>query len=209
MATSPASAPTRCCRRCWVGTSSIYSLKSADPQRARKWLATAKLKPTTLVLYTLNGAIGIGAAQVFAYNLKQIGIDVDVRYFDTNTLYDKAGTRGEPFDVVLFGWGADFPDGEPFFGPLLNGENLGSLTGNSNYSYLDDPVVNARIDAANRKTGDARRRAWADLDVDLMRNDPPWAPFLNDASRDFVSPSFGCFVFNPVMGVDIAAACKK
>jgi ABC-type transport system substrate-binding protein len=188
---------------------SIYPLKGADPQTARKWLARAKLKPTTLVLYTLNGGIAIADAQVFAFDLKQIGIDVEVKYFDPSTLAEKAGTRGEPFDVVLTGWSADFPDGATFLATLLNGENLGA-TGNANYSYLDDPVVNARIDAANRLTGDARRQAWADLDVDLMRNDPPWAPFLNSTSRDFVSRSFGCFVYNPAMGVvDIAAACKK
>ena len=42
-----------------------------------------------------------------------------------------------------------------------------------------------------------------------MRNDPPWAPFLYFNNRDLVSSSFGCFVANPVYGVDLAAACKK
>jgi peptide/nickel transport system substrate-binding protein len=186
---------------------SIYPLKGADPKTATKWLARAKLKPPTLVLYTFNRAQGIAVAQVFAFDLKQIGIDVDVKYFDPFTLAEKAGTRGEPFDVVMSGWAADFPDGASFFA-LLNGDYLGP-TGNFNLAYLDDPVVNARIDAANRLTGDPRRQAWADLDVDLMRNDPPWAPFLNGTSRDFVSRSFGCFVYNPAMGVDVAAACKK
>ena len=187
---------------------SIYPLKGADPRTARRWLARAKLRPTTLVLYTLNTGDGIAVAQVFAFDLKQIGIDVEVKYFDFGTFFDKIGTRGEPFDVAYGGWTVDFADGGSYFEPLLNGENLGA-TGNTNTSYSDDPVVNARIDAANSLTGDARRRAWADLDVDLMRNDPPWAPFLNLVGRDFVSQSFGCFVRNPVMGVDIAAACKK
>ena len=66
-----------------------------------------------------------------------------------------------------------------------------------------------RIDTANGLTGQARRNAWAALDVDLMRNDPPGAPFLQLNNRDFVSPSFGCFVSNPAYGADIVAACKK
>ena len=69
--------------------------------------------------------------------------------------------------------------------------------------------MNARIESADRQTGAARRQAWADLDSDLMRNDPPWAPFLYFNTRDLVSSSFGCFVANPVYGVDLAAACKK
>jgi hypothetical protein len=44
----------------------------------------------------------------------------------------------------------------------------------------------------------------------MMRDDPPWAPFLNGARADFVSKSFGCYVLHPVNGrLDIAAACKK
>ena len=73
---------------------------------------------------------------------------------------------------------------------------------------FDDPRVNARIEAANRLTGEARRRAWADLDVGLMRDDPPWAPFLHLQSRTLVSQSLGCFVDHPVYGPDFAAVCK-
>ena len=44
----------------------------------------------------------------------------------------------------------------------------------------------------------------------MMRDDPPWAPFMNSAARMFVSKSFGCVVFQPVFGdIDLAAACKK
>jgi hypothetical protein len=44
----------------------------------------------------------------------------------------------------------------------------------------------------------------------MMRDDPPWAPFMNGARDDFVSASFGCYVFQPAIGrPDIAAACKK
>ena len=69
--------------------------------------------------------------------------------------------------------------------------------------------MNARIAAANRLSGAARRKAWADLDADLMRNDPPWAPYFHTTRADFVSRSYGCFLYQPVYGVDFAAACKK
>ena len=59
-------------------------------------------------------------------------------------------------------------------------------------------------------TGRARRKAWADLDVEMMRDDPPWAPIMTKAASVFVSKSFGCFVFQPVYArPDLAAACKK
>jgi ABC-type oligopeptide transport system substrate-binding subunit len=188
---------------------SFYPLRGADPATARRWLARAKFKPTKLVLYAYSDNAGtVEAAQVFKFNLKQIGIDVDVRYFDQTALGEKAGTRGEPFDVAMGAWSVDYGDPASYYEPLLNGESI-QKTGNLNLSYLDDPRVNARIRAANRLRGRARRRAWAELDAYLMRNDPPWAPYFHTTRASFVSSSFGCFVWHPIYSVDIAAACKK
>jgi ABC-type transport system substrate-binding protein len=148
-------------------------------------------------------------AQIFQFDLKRLGIDVEVNYFPVGTFWEKAGTRGEAFDVALAPtWIADYADPITFFGPLFNGNNL-KRTGNTNVAYFDRPKYNQAIERIDRLTGAARRRAWADLDVEMMRDDPPWAPFRNAVLRDFISRSFGCYVFHPVFGLDIAAACKK
>jgi ABC-type oligopeptide transport system substrate-binding subunit len=183
---------------------SIYPIRGADPATARSWLARASFQPTKLVLYTSNRRLGVGGADLFAFNMKQIGIDVEVEYFDPAALIERARRRGEPYDVVLHDWGADYPDGAGFLEPLLSTQR-----GNMNLSYFDDPKTNARMEAAGGLTGEARRRAWAELDLDLMREDPPWAPAVHGMSVDFVSPSFGCYLKHPMYGVDLAAACKK
>jgi oligopeptide transport system substrate-binding protein len=188
---------------------SFYPLGGADPATARKWLARAKFKPDKLVLYAYSNSGGlIQAGQVFKFNLKQIGIDVEVKYFDQVALNEKAAVRGEPFDVAFVAWSVDYADPASYFVPLLDGASIRD-TGHLNFSYLDDPTVNAKIRAANRLTGPARRKAWADLDAYLMRTDPPWAPFLHTTRASFVSRSFGCFLWHPVYSVDIAAACKR
>ena len=146
-----------------------------------------------------SGPPRVAMAQVLAYNLKQIGIDVEVQYFDTDTLARKATTPGEPYDLLQLGWGADFADGAGFMVSLLAGGGVNS----------NDPALQRRIDAANRLPGEARRRAWAELDVDLMRNNPPWAPYLHLQRRLFVSRSTGCVLIHPVYGLDVAAACKR
>ena len=92
----------------------------------------------------------------------------------------RAGTRGEPYDVVFAGWSVDYADPASFFVPLLHGDSL-APTGNLNFAYLDD----------------------------LMRGNPPWAPAFNFLRRHFISRSFGCYFFHPVYLLDIAAACKK
>jgi hypothetical protein len=75
---------------------------------------------------------------------------------------------------------------------------------------FDRPKYNHEIEQIEGLTGRARRKAWADLDVEMMRDDPPWAPIMAKAASVFVSRSFGCFVFQPVYArPDLAAACKK
>ena len=189
-------------------SASIYPLGGPNLAAARHWYARARYKPTTLVLYTSNNSVSVAQAASLEFDLRKLGIDLEVKTFDQAAMAQKVSTRGEPFDLVRQGWVADYADGGNFLATLLNGKDLGP-TGNLNQSYFDDPDTNARIEAANRLTGEARRKAWADLDVDLMRTNPPWAPIYHQNDRAFVSKSFGCFLFHPIDGVDIAAACKK
>ena len=180
----------------------IYPLAGSDYATARKLVAQAKIQPAKLVFYTDNFPSSVMQAQILAFNLKQIGIDLQVKIFDTNALAEKITARGEPYDLVLSGWFADYADPASFFVPIFG---PGSVAGVN----LQDPRINARIEAANRLTGEARRKAWADLDVDLMRTNPPYAPFSHPQARTFVSKSLGCFLDHPIYGLDIAVVCKK
>jgi ABC-type oligopeptide transport system substrate-binding subunit len=167
------------------------------------WLGKARLKPRRLVFYTANRPLSVAIAEILDFNLKQIGIDLDVKYFDAVVLHEKLQTRGEPFDIGMMGFSADYADGAGFFMPIL------SPSGANNGVHLDDPRLHARMAEVGRLTGEARRNAWADLDVDLMRDNPPYAPFVNVQNRAFVSRSLGCYLVHPVYGFDIAAVCKK
>lgn len=194
---------------------SIYPLGGVTEPRlakARALLARATFKPKKLVLYASStGTFGVDPvwAQIFQFNLKRLGIDVDVRLFPHPSQFDKVGRRGEPYDIFIGGWGTDYLDGLGFFGPLLNGAAI-TKVGNSNAAYFDRARYNREIARIGSLTGEARRNAWAKLDIDMMRNDPPWAPFANGATRAFVSRSFGCFFFQPALGrVNLVAACKK
>ena len=185
-----------------------YPIAGADAVTARRWLAKAKVRPKKLVLYAANDPVGVGTAEILAYDLRRLGIELEVKYFSGAVGWQKVRTRGEPFDLALAGWWADYADAAAFFRPLLDGRNL-KETGNSNIVYLDDPNVNAAIDAADRLTGAARRKAFADLDARLMREAPPWAPVFRLNNRTFVSAGVGCFFTHPVYTLDLAALCKK
>jgi ABC-type oligopeptide transport system substrate-binding subunit len=180
----------------------IYPLGGSNLAAARRLYAKARIRPTKLVLYSWNTPPAVVQASVLAFDLRQLGIDLDVKYYDAEDLFERARTPGEPFDILLGGWVADYPDPWGFFGALLDPQT-GPL------AAVVDPRVRRQMEAVNRLTGDARLRAWADLDVDLMRNDPPWAPFVHHNARFLVSPSLGCFTRTPIFGMDITALCRK
>lgn len=186
----------------------VGGVTGASLSRARALVAKARLRPAKLVLYAFNAPSSVAEAQIVQLNLKRIGIAVDVKYFSPAELLRRIATRGEPYDIVGNGWTGDYADGISFF-KTLDGRNI-RPTDNTNYAYFDRTRYNRRIAAIDRLRGRARRKAWADLDVELMRNDPPWAPITNDFRRDFISESFGCYLLQPVLSrVDLVAACKK
>jgi ABC-type transport system substrate-binding protein len=190
---------------------SIYPLGGVNEQRlvkARALLRKASIRPTRLVLYVPSFDPDPAIAQVFQFNLKRLGIDVEIKYFPADAYFDKIGTRGEPFDVALLGGTFDYADQNAFF-LRLNGNTIQATQNLLNVGSFDRPEYTGEIERINRLSGQSRRTAWVELDLRMMHDDPPWAPYMNGARVDFISKSFGCFFFHPLFLLDVAAACKK
>jgi hypothetical protein len=62
---------------------------------------------------------------------------------------------------------------------------------------------------ASLMTGRQRYAAYGNLDVQIMQQGVPWAPRSNTNNRMLVSKRVGCFTYNPVYTVDLAAACLE
>jgi ABC-type oligopeptide transport system substrate-binding subunit len=168
----------------------LYPLDGTNPVAAGRWLARAGHLPERLTLYTDSFPWNVKSAQVFIFNMRQLGIEVEPHYFDFLTLQEKLATPGEPWDVAGVGMHAVYPDPAGAFVPLLRGTRY-----------------EARVNAANRLRGADRAKAWADLETDLMRDDPPVATYGDWRPLFFVSRSFGCW--QPGQELDFAAICKK
>ena len=166
----------------------LYPLGGTNPVAAGRWLARAGHTPKRLTLYTDSFPWSVKSAQVFIFNMRQLGIEVEPHYFAFLTLQEKLATPGEPWDVAGVGIDAVYPDPAGVFVPLLRGTRY-----------------EARVNAANRLRGADRAKAWADLETELMRDDPPVAAYGDWRPLFFVSRSFGCWG----QELDFAAVCKK
>jgi peptide/nickel transport system substrate-binding protein len=158
-------------------------------------------------MYTCDTSPCPEPAAIVQANLKAIGIDVEVRQFARAIQFSKEGAKGEPFDIAFEGWQAEYPDPYDFLNVLLDGRTIKDAN-NVNFSYLEDPAVNAKLDEAVGTTGADRAATYAKLDGELVRDVSPLVASGVDNDRDFFSSKVGCILHHPVYGIDIATMCK-
>jgi peptide/nickel transport system substrate-binding protein len=176
----------------------------ADLAKGKK-LAAGASGPVTL--YTCNTVPCPGQAALLQAYLAQIGLNVKVVSFERSTQFQKEGQRGEPFDIANESWVADYADPVDFINVLLNGSSI-SDTGNTNFSYFDDPAWNKKMTTAALARGKNRANLFAQLDAGLA-NAAPIVPYAFPGSRDFFSARIGCQTFAPAYGMDLAKLCLK
>ena len=175
----------------------MYPLGGTDVAAARRWYAKRCSSPPSSSS-TVDPPPMVTVAQVLEYNLKQVGNRPRGEVLEPTIATERRGHRASP-STSFCSAGRRLRRRGGAHRPAARARCVD----------LDDPRLRRRIDSANRLTSEARRRAWADLDVDLMRNDPPWAPFMHINNRTFVSKRLGCFLGRPIYRVDLVALCKK
>jgi YVTN family beta-propeller protein len=157
------------------------------------------------VLYSCESPECQQWGQVVKANLQAIGIHLEVKTFPNP--YGRIQSRHEPFDAVMVGWIADYPDPLDFL-DLFDGTTIRAKN-NTDWSYFDSPTYNHKLTAAARLSGRRRSQASAALDAYLTRRDPPFAALSNNAEEDFFSGRIGCQVYHPIYGIDLAALCIR
>jgi len=135
-------------------------------------------------------------------NFKPLGITLDVKSFERNTMYDKCLNPDEHTAICLApAWGKDYPDattyGEPLFGDTAiypaccNRSLLGAssdLLKKAGYETTDVPSADDKIaECDETPAGDERFQCWGELDTALMEEHVPWIPYLFSNSVDVVS----------------------
>jgi ABC-type transport system substrate-binding protein len=157
------------------------------------------------VFYCANRPPAPQQCQIVQANLRNIGVNTDIRLFPRATQLDLTGRRGEPFDLSLEGWHMDYFDPYDFIF-LVDGATIRPAN-NNNRSYFNSPVWNRRIARAKSLVGVERFRTFSQIDIDLARNAAPVASFATRNDRHYVSSRTGCYLYHPVFTYDYSAIC--
>lgn len=122
---------------------------------------------------TIVGAKGNPAeqdAEIVNQTLKNLGFTTKFTLVETATMYAKyCNVPKEEIDVCpSVGWIQDFSDPQTVLGITFSGKFI-NATGNVNWSQLNNPKINAAIEAAEKVTGtSARATAWAKIDEEIV-----------------------------------------
>ena len=180
----------------------LYPLDGADVARARE-LARGSRRTRRAVIYAQE--IDRQLVEIVKFNLAQIGIEATVQVFELPVLLERMEHTGEPWDIAVTGWFADYVDPANFF-EIFNGR--GTLPGDPDVAF-HEPVWTRRIEEASALTGEARYAAFAALDRDLMREAAPVVPLFVENVVGFTSARLGCVNYHPYGFLDYAAVCLR
>lgn len=179
----------------------IYPLRiTPGSSKQAKKLAEGNLRGGKAVLWSSNSGIAPLQAQLIQYNLRQIGLDAEIRLLPRAQQFTNAGNpQTATFDMTIERWGSDYADPYDFVNVLLDGKQVTNPQHN-NYSYFNVAKYNRQMTQASLLTGSMRGSAYAALDGALMRENPPWAPLVNSNDRIFLSSRVGCVTVNEAHG---------
>lgn len=183
----------------WTDYSNPYDGgPTGDPDKARELLGGERVK---LVYLSRSNAFGQQTAPIIEQSLERAGFEVTVQYVDDHN--PTARTRGNPYDIYLSNWAADWPSAVSTIPVLWDGRKLGPQ-GNSNVSYFNADDVNAEIDRIGTLPAGETGLEWAKLDQLIMEKYCPVVPVYQEKTFVvtggkvgglFISEQFGAPVF--------------
>ena len=128
---------------------------------------------TTGISYRAERPKEKATAEALQQSLSRVGINLEIKPYplvDYLKLY--AGkpdyAKANNLGLMVYGWGADWPDGFGFLSQIVDSRAIRATGGNSNLS-VRDPAVDALVDKATITADQAaREKAWVDVDRKVM-----------------------------------------
>uniref|UniRef100_UPI0035AC09CB ABC transporter substrate-binding protein n=1 Tax=Streptomyces coelicoflavus TaxID=285562 RepID=UPI0035AC09CB len=124
-----------------------------DLEKARKELEACG-KPngfSTTIAVRKNVPVEVDTAVALQKQLKKVNINATIDRIDGAATFDviesPKAVKDRGYGIILMGFAADFPTGQGFLRPLVDGRFI-LKEGNNNYTELNDPEINALFDDA-------------------------------------------------------------
>ena len=181
----------------FIENNSLYAYAGANVARAKAVAGNVSNVPTIRILHR-NSASNVARGQLMRYELEAIGLKAKTESIPSSQLFSRAGNpKNGGYDMAALGWQADYPDPENFINVLFDGAQIPTGDGSSNnWSFFNSAKYNALMNKAALTAGDARYKAYGNLDIQMMKDAAPAAPYINSNNRIFVSSRISNYTYN-------------
>lgn len=160
---------------------------------------------TVLAVPDTPASVQLG--QRIAAQLAEVGVQAEVRPLSASGFYatdvgDPNSVAANGYGLILATWTADFPTPAWFLAPLVDGRSIRAV-GNTNFARLNNPDVNALVDAA-RAAGDPA--AWRQV-ADAVQGTSVYVPLAEARAQLLAGQRLrNGVVMQPYSGYDLATA---
>jgi peptide/nickel transport system substrate-binding protein len=119
-----------------------------------------------LLMVGANVDPGKAQAEVAKAQMEKLGFKIRLRTVPQDAVYNEWCQQPAKKVAVCGGaaWFKDFNDPQSMLEPVFKGSTISLSGGNINYSQLNDPKIDAAMDKAALLAGDARYKAWGEID---------------------------------------------
>lgn len=180
----------------FIENNHLYSYAGANTAQGKKVAGDTSSVPTIKLLFR-NSAVDINRGQIMRYNLEQIGLKAKTEIVPSSQLFSRSGDKKNgSYDMIRLGWQADYADPSNFINVLLDGRKIPNSGSSNNASFTHNAKFEKLMDQAAALSGDARLKAFGNLDLQMMKQEAPWAPLINANNRFLISARVKGFVYN-------------
>jgi peptide/nickel transport system substrate-binding protein len=142
--------------------------------------------------------------------LEKLGLKIALRAVPQDSMYTE-WCQVPARKVALCGdasWFKDFFDPQSMLEVTFKGSNIAKSAGNNNLAFLDDPKVDAAMDAATKLQGKPRLTAWGNVDK-MITADAAAVPLVWDKTTLIWSKDVQGVVNNYNVTVDFSYTSLK
>ena len=156
-------------------TRQVFDLERAKEEMRLAGFPDGLSEPITL---WVRGEGDVRGAQLFQQDLKEIGIEIDLKMVSFATYLKETG-KPRVAQAAFTGWHQDFPDPSNFMDILFHSRSIHPVN-SENRSFYRNPRLDAILDSARAEVDREKRLAlYAEANA-ILADDAPWA-FLSYA----------------------------
>jgi peptide/nickel transport system substrate-binding protein len=184
-----------------------FDLYPHNMAKAKELIAEANPSDRNITVWTDNESPNDEAGAYYQGVLSELGFNAKLKTINADNYYTIIGNESTPdLDTGWLAFYEDYPHPNDFFQPMLSGERI-APTGNTNFSRMDDPKLNAKIAKLGEEPlGPKQEAEYAALDKAYMEQ-APMVPYGTNTVSTFVSSEINLdsVIFNPTFGQDLTS----